>query len=247
MNHLGEGELDGSGLGAPGSGGRSSKTGRQRRSAPEDDYEDYERERERHYSRRSAKHQSADKTRSTGGGGGGRRSYDTQGRSSGRPDDSRRPRHPDLRNWDGYEEYRRKSSRNSDLEKERLNGGGGGGASATAGGSAGSGSGKRRNQYDQYGGVSGGTYDPYGMYEQMSRNPHAYADMYAKFYGQMINSMTAAVSAAAASKATVPGVSGAGAMAGLMPGSGPATAAALLAAGSVSGGSEAALLRERER
>ncbi|KAH8250511.1 hypothetical protein KR038_008561 [Drosophila bunnanda] len=240
MNHLGEGELDASVVSAPVSGGRSSKTGRQRRS--EDDYDDYERQTERHYSsRRSTKQHSADKARSGGGGGsGGRRSYDNQGRGSGRLDDSRRSRHNDMRNWDGYEEYRRKSSRNSDLEKERINGGGG---SATAGGS---GSSKRRNQYEQYASVAGVAYDPYGMYEQMSRNPHAYADMYAKFYGQMINSMTAAVNANASA---VPGAAGVGAMLGaLVPGAVPAaTTNQLVAGGSVSGGSEAALLRERER
>jgi len=240
INHLGEGELDGSTGGAGGSGGRSSKAGRQRRSAAEEDFDDYERERERdrQYSRRSTKTQSsADKSRSSGG----RRSYENHGRSGGRPEDGRR-RHQDLRNWDGgYEEYRRKSSRNSDLEKERINGGN----TSGGGGAGGSGSGKRRNNYDQYA-VSTGAYDPYSMYEQMSRNPHAYADMYAKFYGQMINSMTAAVSAAASKS----GVPGAAAIPGLVPGAVPVSAAQLVAAtsgASVSGSSEAAMLRERER
>ncbi|XP_043949653.1 protein transport protein Sec16A isoform X8 [Drosophila biarmipes] len=238
INHLGEGELDGSTGGAGGSGGRSSKAGRQRRSAAEEEFDDYERERERdrQYSRRSAKGQSsADKSRSSGS----RRGYENQGRG-GRQEEGRR-RHQDLRNWDGgYEEYRRKSSRNSDLEKERINGGN----TSAGGGAGGSGSGKRRN-YDQYG-VPAGAYDPYGMYEQMSRNPHAYADMYAKFYGQMINSMTAAVSAAASKS----GVPGAAAIPGLVPGAVPVSAAQLVAAtsgASVSGSSEAAMLRERER
>ncbi|KAH8420609.1 hypothetical protein KR009_012107 [Drosophila setifemur] len=203
LNHLGgEADLDGStGTGAGGAGGsaggRSSKTGRQ-------DYDDYERERERdrNYTRRSNKQSSSGD-----------------------------------KHWDGYEEYRRKSSRNSDLEKERTNGNTSAAAVAasTGAGGSGSGSGKRRN-YDQYG-VSG-TYDPYGMYEQMSRNPHAYADMYAKFYGQMINSM-AAVSAAAASKATVPVATG---ISGML--AGAQIPGAVIAGGA---SSEAALQRERER
>ncbi|XP_070074856.1 uncharacterized protein Sec16 isoform X3 [Drosophila takahashii] len=253
INHLGEGELDGGGTEGRGGGGRSSKTGRsQRRSAAEEpsfDYYEPERDRDhdRQYSRRSNKQpSSADKSRSSGG----RRSYENQGRS-GRPEEGRR-RHQDLRNWDGgYEEYRRKSSRNSDLEKERINGGNTSGGGGGGSGGGGSGSGKRRNQYDQY----GGAYDSYSMYEQMSRNPHAYADMYAKFYGQMINSMTAAAVSAAASKSGVPGGAAAAAAAipGLVPGAVPVSAAQLVAAaaaasgGSVSGSSEAALLRERER
>ncbi|KAH8306495.1 hypothetical protein KR018_000560 [Drosophila ironensis] len=233
-----DGDLDGSATGAASAGGRSSKTGRQ-------DYDDYERERERDRDRdrdrdrnasgrRSNKHGSSnDKYRSSGG----RRSYDNQGRG-GRQEESRH-RHQDLRHWSGYEEYRRKSSRNSDHEKERINGGSGANASTGGGGS---GSSKRNRNYDQY--ATAGAYDPYGMYEQMTRNPHAYADMYAKFYGQMINSMTAAVSAAAASKSHVPAVAGIPGIPGVPAGS--VTAAQLVAAAGGSGG-EAALQRERER
>ncbi|XP_032580087.1 protein transport protein Sec16A isoform X5 [Drosophila sechellia] len=184
-NHMGDAELDGS-------GGRSSKTSRHRRSAAEEDFDDYERERNR--SRRSTKPQSsAEKSRSSGG----RRNYENSGRSA-RTDDGRR-RYQDQRN-------------------------------------AGA-------QYP----VSATGYGPYGMYEQMSRNPQVYADMYAKFYGQMINSMNAAVSAAA-SKGGV--TAGAGVIPGLVPGAVPVSAAQLVAAtsgGSVSGSSEAAMLRERER
>lgn len=184
-NHMGDAELDGS-------GGRSSKTSRHRRSAAEEDFDDYERERNR--SRRSTKPQSsAEKSRSSGG----RRNYENSGRSA-RTDDGRR-RYQD-----------------------------------------------QRNPGAQYP-VSATGYVPYGMYEQMSRNPQVYADMYAKFYGQMINSMNAAVSAAA-SKGGVP--AGAGVIPGLMPSAVPVSAAQLVAAtsgGSVSGSSEAAMLRERER
>ncbi|EDV34550.2 uncharacterized protein Dana_GF21377, isoform D [Drosophila ananassae] len=219
-----DGELEGSGgpgTGGASGGGRSSKTGRQ-------DYDEYERERERdrdrnYGSRRSTKQSSGEKYRSSGSN---RRSYDNQGRAGNR--------HPDLRHWDGYEEYRRKSSRNSDLEKERINGGNPN--SQAGGGSAGggSGSGKRNRNYDQY---AAGGYDPYGMYEQISRNPQAYADLYAKFYGQMINSMTAAVNVVA-SKTNVPG--GGGGV--IVPG---ASTTQLVAA--PPGSDAAALQRERER
>ncbi|KQS30436.1 uncharacterized protein Dere_GG17728, isoform F [Drosophila erecta] len=184
-NHVGDAELDGS-------GGRSSKTSRHRRSAAEEDFDEYERERNR--SRRSTKPQSsAEKSRSSGG----RRNYENTGRGA-RTDDGRRR----------YQE--------------------------------------QRNPGAQYP-VSASGYVPYGMYEQMSRNPQVYADMYAKFYGQMINSMNAAVSAAA-SKGGVPG--GAGVIPGLLPGAVPVSAAQFVAAtsgGSVSGSSDAAMLRERER
>ncbi|XP_017065113.1 uncharacterized protein LOC108103890 isoform X2 [Drosophila eugracilis] len=234
INHLIEGDLDGS-IGAGtggvgGSGGRSSKTSRQRRSAAEEDFDDYDRQYPMRKQPASVGH-----SRSSGG----RRKYENQGRSA-RTEDGR-SRHKDLRNWDGgYEEYRKKSSRNSDLDKERHNGGN------TSGGGGAGGSGKRRT-YDQYA-VSANAYDPYGMYEQMSRNPQAYAEVYAKFYGQMINSMTAAVSAAASKS----GVPGAAVIPGLVPGAVPVNAGQLMAAaaasgGSVSGSSEAALLRERER
>ncbi|XP_039227447.1 protein transport protein Sec16A isoform X5 [Drosophila yakuba] len=184
-SHLGDAELDGS-------GGRSSKTSRHRRSAAEEDFDDYERDRNR--SRRSTKPQSsAEKSRSSGG----RRNYENTGRGA-RTDDGRR-RYQD-----------------------------------------------QRNPGAQYP-VSATGYVPYGMYEQMSRNPQVYADMYAKFYGQMINSMNAAVTAAA-SKGGVP--AGAGVIPGLVPGTVPVSAAQLVAAtsgGSVSGSSDAAMLRERER
>lgn len=239
-----DGELEGSGGpgtgGASGGGGRSSKTGRQ-------DYDEYERERDRdrnYGGRRPTKQSSGEKYRPSGN----RRSYDNQGRGKSFPvasilsllilSFSSSPlagnRHPDLRHWDGYEEYRRKSSRNSDLEKERINGGNPNSAGGSAGG--GSGSGKRNRNYDQY---AAGGYDPYVMYEQMSRNPQAYADMYAKIYGQMINSMTAAVSAVA-SKTNVAGAGGLPA-AGIVPGA-PTTQ--LVAA---TAGSDAAMQMERER
>nr|XP_043066114.1 nuclear receptor coactivator 6 isoform X4 [Drosophila bipectinata] len=222
-----DGELEGSGgAGTSGAGGRSSKTGRQ-------DYDEYERERDRdrdrNYGSRRPNKSSGEKYRSSGS----RRSYENQGRAGNRQEDQRR-RHPDLRHWDGYEEYRRKSSRNSDLDKERINGGN---ANSVGGSVGGSGSGKRNRNYDQY---AAGGYDPYAMYEQMSRNPQAYADMYAKIYGQMITSMSAAVSAQVASKAGA----GGGIVPGL-PGIVPSAPTAQLVA-ATSGGSEAALQRERE-
>ncbi|EDW81866.2 uncharacterized protein Dwil_GK25487 [Drosophila willistoni] len=214
-----------------GSGPASSSKGsrNQRRSAAaaaDDDYDDYDHQRGHYRGGRSGGPKSSlDKSRSSG-----RRSYEQRDRrlddsTLERERDRRRRHHPDQRHWDGYEEYRRKSSRNSDLEKERTNNGGG--SNATGGSKRRSNNNNSNNNtsssnYDPYT-ASPAAYDPYGMYEQMSRNPHAYADMYAKFYGQILDAAAAKQFVAAAA------------------------AQAQVAAANIAPGSEAALLRERER
>ncbi|KAH8415370.1 hypothetical protein KR222_005531 [Zaprionus bogoriensis] len=166
--------------GGGGGGGRSSKASRQRRSAAaDDDYEDYEQQ--QHQAPRGGSHYQPRRDKQHEKLRGGRRSHEGSERGRERRD---RERERERGHWDArdYEEYRGKSSRNSDLEKERINGGGGGG-----------GGGRRRNQ-DPYAAQPGAAYDPYAMYEQMMRNPQSYADMYAKVYGHMM--MTAVMNAA---------------------------------------------------